>query len=355
MFPTFFGSQHDANEPMIGPGMALDSGEYFIVVPNLFGNGLSSSPSNSPPPNDGPRFPATTYHDNIVCQHRLLTERLGVEQVALACGFSMGAQQAYHWGALYPDMVKRIAPWCGSARTSRHNFVFLEGVRAALTADAAWDSGWYQHPPARGLRAMARVYAGWGPSQAFYREEVYRQMGYSSIEDYLINGWEGRFLEQDANDLLAMIGTWQSGDISDNVRYNCDFEGALGAISAKALVMPSRTDQYFPPEDNEVEVGLMPDAELRVIPSIWGHLAAARDVTPWTPGSSTTRSRSCWRANPLVGRNQPQWRLRLEELLILQFEGGHLGEGRARLFRELGYSDQPESLDNPGVRIVAIG
>jgi pimeloyl-ACP methyl ester carboxylesterase len=40
-------------------------------------------------------------------------------------GWSMGAQQTYQWGALYPDMVARIASFCGSARTSRHNFVFL--------------------------------------------------------------------------------------------------------------------------------------------------------------------------------------------------------------------------------------
>ena len=280
VFPTFFGSQHDANEPMIGEGMALDPREYFIVVPNLFGNGLSSSPSNTPPPNDGPRFPATTYYDNIVCQHRLLTERFGVTRIALACGFSMGAQQAYHWGALFPDVVQRIAPWCGSARTSHHNFVFLEGVKAALTADADWRSGWYRHPPVKGIRAMARVYAGWGPSQAFYREEIYRQMGFSSIEDYLVNAWEGRFLGLDANDILAMIETWQSGDISDNPRYNGDFELALGTISAKALVMPSQTDQYFPPEDSEIEVGLMPSAKLRVIPSIWGHLAGGPGRNP---------------------------------------------------------------------------
>lgn len=280
VFPTFFGSQHNANEPMIGEGMALNPREYFIVVPNLFGNGLSSSPSNTPPPNDGPRFPTTTYYDNIVCQHRLLTEKFGVTRIALVCGFSMGAQQAYHWGAIYPDLVQRIAPWCGSARTSRHNFVFLEGIKAALTADSAWKSGWYRRPPARGIRAMARVYAGWGPSQAFYREGIYRQMGFSSIEDYLINGWEGRFLELDANDILSMIETWQSGDISDNLRYGGDFELALRAISAKALVMPSQTDQYFPREDSEIEVGLMPSAQLRVIPSIWGHLAGGPGRNP---------------------------------------------------------------------------
>ena len=280
VFPTFYSSDHTANEPMIGPGMALDPQEYFIIVPNLFGNGFSSSPSNTPPPHDRAGFPAITYYDNIMCQHRLVTEKFGVERIALVCGFSMGAQQSYHWGALFPDMVERIAPWCGSAKTSVHNFVFLEGVKAAVCCDDAWLGGWYQQPPTKGVRAMARVYAGWGPSQPFYREKVYLSLGFASLEDYLVGGWEERFLQLDANDLLAMLNTWQNGDISDNRRYGGDFESALAAIKAKALVMPSRTDQYFPPEDNEIEVRHMPNAELRVIPSIWGHLAGGPGRNP---------------------------------------------------------------------------
>ncbi len=271
VFPTFFGSQHPSNEPMIGPGMALDPSRYFIIIPNLFGNGLSSSPSNTPAPYDRARFPRVTYYDNIGFQHRLVTEQFGVERIALVCGFSMGAQQSFHWGALYPDMVERIAPWCGSAKTARHNFVFLEGVKAALCADDAWNNGWYDTPPAKGLRAMSRVYAGWAPSQAFYREKVYLDLGHSSLEDYLITAWEGRYLQQDANNILAMIATWQAGDISDNPLYGGDFTQALASIKARALVMPSRTDQYFPPEDNEIEVSMMPNAELRVIETIWGH------------------------------------------------------------------------------------
>ena len=273
VFPTFFGSQHPANEPMIGRGMALDPEKYFIIVPNLFGNGLSSSPSNTQPPYDRARFPGMTYYDNIMCQHRLVTEQFGVERIALVCGFSMGAQQSFHWGALFPDMVERIAPWCGSARTSPHNFVFLEGVKAALCSDDAWNGGWYDRPPTKGLRAMARVYAGWAPSQAFYRERVYLNMGFSSLEDYLITAWEGRYLQLDANDILAMVYTWQNGDISDNPLYEGDFVKALGSIKAKALIMPSQTDQYFPPEDNEFEAAHMPNASFKIIPSIWGHLA----------------------------------------------------------------------------------
>ena len=280
VFPTFFGSNHTANEPMIGPGMALDPHDYFIIVPNLFGNGLSSSPSNTPQPYGRARFPAVTYHDNIMCQHRLLTEKFGIDRIALVCGFSMGAQQSYHWGALFPEMVDRIAAWCGSAKTSPHNFVFLEGVKAALCADDAWLNGWYQQPPTKGIRAMSRVYAGWGPSPAFYREKAYLQAGFSSVEDYLIGAWEGRFLQLDANDILAMISTWQNGDISDNSIYCGDFSKTLGAIKAKTLIMPSQSDQYFPTYDNELEIAKMPNAQLRVIPSIWGHLAGGPGRNP---------------------------------------------------------------------------
>ena len=127
---------------------------------------------------------------------------------------------------------------------------------------------------------MARVYAGWGPSQAFYRERIYLQLGFSSLEDYLVEAWEGRFLRLDANDILAMIDTWQNGDISDNPIYEGDFNQALGAIKAKAIIMPSETDQYFPAEDSETEVSLMPNADLRTIPSIWGHLAGGPGRNP---------------------------------------------------------------------------
>ena len=270
VFPTFFGGQHYQNENIIGPGQALNPESYFIIVPNMMGNGLSSSPSNTPMPYDRARFPLVSLYDNVTSQHRLVTELFGIERIAMVVGWSMGAQQTYQWGALYPDMVERIAPICGSARTSRHNFVFLEGVKAALTADDAWANGWYEKPPTKGLRAMGRVYAGWAVSQAFYREEVYLDIGYSSLEDYLVEFWEGRRLGADANDLLAMLRTWQNADISANEIYKGDFAAALGAITARAIVMPGRTDLYFPPEDNESEVSMMPNAEFRPIESIWG-------------------------------------------------------------------------------------
>ena len=274
VYPTWYSGQHYDNEWLIGSGMALDPARYFVIVPNMLGNGLSSSPSNTPPPYDKSRFPNVTAYDNVKLQHRLVTEKFGIKTVKLVTGWSMGALQTFQWGCLFPDMVERILPFCGSAKCSRHNFVFLEGVKAALTADAAWNNGWYEKPPTKGLRAMARVYAGWGFSQAFYREQLdIKSLGYSSLEDFLVAFWEGFFLPKDANNLLTMLWTWQNGDISDNETFQRDLDKALGAIKAKAIVMPGQTDLYFPPEDSEYEVSKMPNAELRPMPSIWGHFA----------------------------------------------------------------------------------
>jgi len=280
VYPTSYGAQHYDTEWLIRRGRALDPERYFIIIPNMFGNGLSSSPSNVGPSHDRGRFPGVTVADNVRMQHRLLREQLGIESVALVYGWSMGGQQAYHWAALYPEMVERIAVVCGSARTAPHNLVFLEGIKYALMADPAWRDGYFAEPPVRGLRAMGRIYAGWALSQAFYREELWRTVGFSSLEDFLIAGWEANYLRRDADNLLAMIWTWQHADISANELYGGDLVKALGAISALALIMPSTTDLYFTVADNEREIAHMRHAELRPIPSIWGHRAGNPTQNP---------------------------------------------------------------------------
>lgn len=274
VYPTHYAGTHDSNAWAIGPGKALDPDKYFIIVPNMLGNGLSSSPSNTPAPHDGPRFPAVTVRDNVMLQHRLVTEMFGISTLKLVTGHSMGALQTFQWGALFPDMVQRIAPFCGSARTSRHNWLFLEGCKASLLADAAFAGGDYSAPPVTGISAFARVYAGWAWSQTFFREHLDRdRLGLPSMEAFLSLAWEPSFQAIDANDLLAMLGTWQAADISADPRFAGNFEHALATITARALVMPCRSDLYFPPEDSAIEVAHMPHAQLQVIPSVWGHMA----------------------------------------------------------------------------------
>lgn len=280
LFPTWFSSTHRNNEWMIGEGKPLDPGKHFIVCANLLGNGLSSSPSNTPPPLDRARFPLVTVLDNVIAQQQLLSSRFGIERLALVLGRSMGAQVAFQWASWFPEAVARVLPFCGSARTTPHNFVFLEGVKAALTADGHWAGGEYASPPEKGMKAVGRLYAGWAMSQEFYRQGLHLREGDSSIEEYLQKRWDPNFLRIDANDLLAMLATWQSTDISDNSRYLGDWQAALRAISCPAIVMPSRTDLYFPPEDSAAAVAHMPRAELRVIDSVWGHRAGSPASDP---------------------------------------------------------------------------
>ncbi|MGE3273783.1 MAG: alpha/beta fold hydrolase [Vicinamibacterales bacterium] len=278
LVPTFYGGQHPDVEAMLAPGRALDPARWFVIVPNMFGNGLSSSPSNTPSPLDRAAFPHVTVHDNVRAQHALVTEHLGLDRLRLVAGFSMGAQQAFHWGALHADMLGAIAPICGSAKTAPHNIVFLEGPKAALTADAAFAGGWYTQPPVTGLIAFSRVYAGWMFSQDFYRDRLHEALGLASADDVL-RFVEGRFRARDANDLLAMLWTWQHADVSAHPRFGGDLAAALGAITCRAILLPSETDLYFRVEDNRREVAHMPNAEFRPIPSTWGH-AAGRGSNP---------------------------------------------------------------------------
>ncbi|MFO1160031.1 MAG: alpha/beta fold hydrolase [Reyranellaceae bacterium] len=267
VYPTSYSAHHTDIEWLVSPEHCLDPSRYFIVIPNMFTNGLSSSPSNTPD------FPSVTTYDNVMQQRRMMAELFGVDRVKLVYGWSMGAQQAYHWAALFGESVERIVVNCGSARTAPHNFVFLEGVRTALQADPNWDGAKYVAKPERGLRAMGRIYAGWALSQTFYRREMWRDLGFTSLEDFLVRSWEANFLRRDASDLLAQLWTWQNSDISANDLYRGDLEMALAGIKAQVLLMPSATDLYFQADDNRAELPHLRHGRLVEIPSVWGHRA----------------------------------------------------------------------------------
>ena len=274
LLPTFYTGTHKRNEGFFGVNRAINPEKHFIISINLFGNGLSTSPSNADKKQRGSKFPTITLWDNIKCQHELLTKNFNIEKIALVTGWSMAGCQSYQWAAQYPDMVEAILPFCASAKTSEHNFVFLEGVKAALCADPIWNNGDYSSPPIEGLKAFGRVYAGWAFSQSFFREKKYKELGFKNIEELLID-WENDHVNNwDANNLLTKLLTWQKNDISTGPIYNNNFTEALNRIKARAILMPCSHDLYFPPEDNEFEVKHMQNAELRKFDSIWGHCVA---------------------------------------------------------------------------------
>ncbi|KAF6829448.1 hypothetical protein CMUS01_08158 [Colletotrichum musicola] len=291
VYPTWYSGAIADNEWLVGDDKTLSPTDYFIIIPALFGNGQSISPSNS----DINPFPDVTFYDNVWAQHRLVTEGLGITHLRGVLGWSMGAAQSFQWATQYPDFMDVCVPFCGAAKTALHNQVFLEGVKTALLAAKGTSSAgsargrieaastdrkalrtWTEEEKQVGLKAFGRGYAGWGFSQAFYRHELHKKhYGAADLEDFLVTFWEKWALSKDPENLLVMLHTWQAGDVSLQEPYGGDFSKAMAAIKAKTLVLPSKTDLYFPPEDSEYEVSCMSEGvgELNVYPSIWGHWA----------------------------------------------------------------------------------
>src|SRR3546814_7572997 len=108
----------------------------------------------------------------------------------------------------------------------------------------------------------------------------------------MVRGWESNFMRRSGDDLVASFRTWELSDIRDNEIYRGDLDKALRAITARAMIMPSRTDLYFTPEDSEADAARMPNAEFRPIESIWGHRAGNPSLSPEDIDRKSTRLNS---------------------------------------------------------------
>jgi homoserine O-acetyltransferase len=262
---------------LIGPGKALDPNKLFIVTSELFGNGRSSSPSNTPEPFHGPRFPVTTIRDNVQAVHRMLIEQLHVRHLHAVIGFSMGAQQAFQWAVSYPDFMDGIVATSGTAKTYGHGIVRLEGEIAALTVDPAFNGGDYTSQPIKGIQAFSLVWTGWLFSQEWWRRELWRDAATPGKNfEEVVERFRTNFIPgADANNLILQMRSWESHDIGKTPPFHGDVESALRSIKVPVLYMPSETDLYFPVADARYEAGFIPRCTLAVIPSLWGHPAGA--------------------------------------------------------------------------------
>ena len=275
LLPSHYMANHHGYEWLIGPGLALDTTTLFLVATELFGNGFSSSPSNTPEPLHGPRFPVTTIRDNVEAVHRLLVDDLKVTHLRAVIGFSMGAQQAFQWAVSHPTFADRIVATSGTAKTYGHGIVRLEGQIDALTADPAFNDGNYTTPPTKGLAAFGMVWAGWLYSQEWWRKELWRTASPpgTTFEQYM-HGFRRRF-SADANNYILQAHTWAQHDVGTTPGFDGDVEKALRSIRVPLLYMPSATDLYFPLADAQYEAQFIPGVTLLPIPSLWGHPAGA--------------------------------------------------------------------------------
>ncbi len=264
------------------PDGALDTARLFLVTTELFGNGRSSSPSNTPEPFHGPRFPVMTIRDNVNAVHQLLTKDLHIQHLRAVIGFSMGAQQAFQWAVSYPAFMDRIVATSGTAKTYGHGIVRLDAQITSITNDPAFLAGEYTTPPLKGLETFNVVWLGWLYSQEWWRKELWRTASPPGTTfEQFVDRIHKRVDPRDANNLILQARTWESNNVGNTpgpdgkLLFGGDVEKALASIKVPVLYMPSATDLYFPLEDARYEARFIPGVALVPIPSLWGHPAGA--------------------------------------------------------------------------------
>lgn len=269
----FSGTGKVIEDVYVGRDHALNPDEYFIIVVDQIGSGVSSSPQNTPAPQSMAKFPKVRIGDDVQAQHKLVTEHFGIERLALIVGGSMGGQQVYEWAVRYPDMVARAAPIAATARISHHQVIFVDACADALMSDPAWNGGWYESglDVRNGMDRLARIVATLGWSPQFYQEERWRSvLGLSSPDDFINGVMKAYFEPMDPNVLLCEMWKWQRADVSRHA--GGDLPAALRRVTARTYVMPISHDMFFPPHECEADCSLIEGAELKVIHTPEGHM-----------------------------------------------------------------------------------
>ena len=277
LLPSHYMAQSDGYDWLIGEGRALDPRKHFLIMTELFGNGRSSSPSNTAPPFHGPRFPLTTIRDNVEAVRRLLEAGLGVHHLKAVVGFSMGAEQALQWAVSHPRFADKIVATAGTARCWPHGVVRLDSQIRAITIDPAFKGGDYTEQPVRGVETTAAVWLAWLYSQEWWKRELWKTTepaaATMTLEQYTDKQRKEFFAGADANDLILQMRTWQTHDVGTTPGFGGNTEKALRSIAAPVLYMPSETDLYFPLGDARQESKWIPKVTFAPIASLWGHTA----------------------------------------------------------------------------------
>ncbi len=268
----------------IGPGKALDTDQYCIIVPNILGSCYGTTGPLSLNPNTGKpyrtNFPIITVRDMVKVQV-LLLDLLGIEKLTAVVGGSLGGMQVLEWAAMYPERVERIIPIASSAAHSPWAIAFNEVARQAIMTDPHWQNGDYDQQPQQGLR-VARMAAMISyrsfPSfeQKFGREVVNRDSPVSNvtqtpqfqIESYLHYQGQKFYQRFDANSYLYLT---RAMDWHDLAAKRGTLETILRRISHTALVIGIDSDVLYPTPEQQFLAKHLPNARYAEITSPHGH------------------------------------------------------------------------------------
>lgn len=250
--------------PLIGPGRFFDTSRYFVICSNILGSCYGSTGPSSIDPGTGHpygiRFPIITIRDMVEAQRRLIAH-LGVKQLAMVAGGSIGGQQALEWAVAYPELVRKVIVVAATAALTAQAIAFSEVERQAILADPCWQGGDYApgQGPSAGL-AIARMLAmityqsEEGMELRFARRPARQQnvlspSGFNDlgerfdVEGYLYYQGESLVKRFDANSYLYISRAMDLYDVSEGYP---SLEAALSRLRSKALFIGIRSDFLFP-------------------------------------------------------------------------------------------------------------
>lgn len=129
------------------PQHLVDTGKFFGIAIDALGNGVSSSPSNSPHQH-GTAFPAYTLRDSVAAQYRVMTEVLHLKHLHALVGLSMGGEQTFVWSAMYPKFFDLAVPILGTPRMTSYDLHVKQIMVESIVGDPAYENGQYTKEPA---------------------------------------------------------------------------------------------------------------------------------------------------------------------------------------------------------------
>ncbi len=260
---------------IIGEGGAFDPRHDYVICSNILGGCYGTTgPASWRPGTRAPwraAFPQVSVRDMVRVQ-RLLLDHLGVGQLALICGPSLGGMQALEWALMEPERVASIVPIGVGGRHSAWCIAMNEAQRAAIYADANWRGGYYEDdaPPEQGLaaaRMMAIVgYRSWQAfDERFGRE---RRDGHFEVQNYL--RYQGEKINR-RFDAVSYVRLTQAMNDHDLARGRGDYPAVVAGIRQPALVVSVASDILYPPHEQQALARELPNARYEVLDSGDGH------------------------------------------------------------------------------------
>ena len=239
LFPTWFSGNSEALTQYIGPDKMLDSSKYFVIAVDAFGNGFSSSPSNSQA-QPGAAFPRFGIRDMVNSQHRLLTEVLGIEHLHAVIGISMGGMQTLQWMVSYPDFMDNAIPIVGSPRLGSYDLLLwnteLEAIESAYRA--------YSDPQQARSAAM-RIVAAIHELALSTPANVNATVAPGELPNYIAKKAAERIERSDPHDWAAQLRAMIDHDIAKE--FGGSLEQAASEVGADVLVIASEQDHMVTP------------------------------------------------------------------------------------------------------------